>query len=115
MDQNKVNIENNPTTYKKRQAIIEHTYGIIKRQWGFYFISTKKGIKRASADVGLMFTAFNLRRLMNIIDKNVFKQFLNELASLFFAKTALLKLFSASTRLHVHLVKFWQIKIKFAE
>jgi len=114
MDQNKANIENNPTTYKKRQAIIEHTYGIVKRQWGFYFVSTKKGIKRASADVGLMFTAFNLRRLINIIDRNLFKQFLKELASLFFAKTALLKLFSASTRLHVHLVEFWQIKIKFA-
>jgi hypothetical protein len=86
MDQNKQNIENHPDIYKKRQAIIEHTYGIIKRQWGFYFVSTKKGIKRASADVGLMFTAFNLRRLMNIIDKNVFKKFLQELVSLFFAK-----------------------------
>ena len=93
MDQNKENIEKDPTTYKKRQAIIEHTYGIIKRQWGFYFVSTKKGIKRASADVGLMFTAFNLRRLMNIIDKNLFKEFLRELASLFIAKTVLAKAF----------------------
>ena len=32
-------------------------------------IDQKKGIKRASADVGLMFIAFNLRRVMNIIDK----------------------------------------------
>jgi len=40
--------------------------------------------------VGLMFTAFNLRRLMNIIDKSLFKKFLSELASLFFDKTALL-------------------------
>ncbi len=96
MDKNKENIEKNPSTYKKRQAIIEHTYGIIKRQWGFYFVSTKRGIKRASADVGLMFTAFNLRRLINIIDKNGFKQFLRELASLFAIQTALLKLFSAS-------------------
>ena len=78
MDQNKENIQRDPTTYKKRQAIIEHTYGILKRQWGFYFICTKKGIKRASADVGLIFTALNLRRLMNIIDKNAFKKFLRE-------------------------------------
>lgn len=97
MDQNKQNIEKHPHIYKRRQAIIEHTYGIIKRQWGFYFISTKKGIKRASADVGLMFTAFNLRRLMNIIDKNAFKKFLSELASLCFAKTALLHPFSTPT------------------
>ncbi len=38
--------------------------------------------KKGSADVGLMFTAYNLRRLMNIIDKNVFNRFLQELASL---------------------------------
>jgi transposase len=95
MDQNKQNIESHPEIYKRRQAIIEHTYGIIKRQWGFYFVSTKKGIKHASADVGLMFTAFNLRRLINIIDKNVFKEFLKELASLFLVQTALLQLFTA--------------------
>jgi len=93
MDQNKVNIEKHPATYKKRQAIIEHTYGIIKRQWGFYFVSTKKGIKRASADVGLMFIALNLRRLMNILDKNVLTKFLRELATLFIAKTLLTKAF----------------------
>ena len=92
MEQNKRNIEKHPATYKKRQAIIEHTYGIIKRQWGFYFISTKKGIKRASADVGMMFTALNLCRLMNIIDKNAFKKFLEELASLYFAKNSFTKI-----------------------
>ena len=96
MERNKENIEKDPATYKRRQAIIEHTYGIIKRQWGFYFISTKKGIKHASADIGLVFTALNLRRLMNIIDKNMFKKFLGELASLFFVKPALLNPFLAS-------------------
>lgn len=55
-----------------------------ERQWGYYFISTKKGIKHASADVGLMFTALNLRRLMNIIDKNALKKFLSELVHLIF-------------------------------
>jgi len=101
VDQNRRNIEKDPTTYKRRQAIIEHTYGIIKRQWGFYFISTKKGIRHASADVGLMFTAFNLRRLMNIIDKNLFRQFLKELVSLFFGKTASLNQFIAPTLLWI--------------
>ena len=91
IEQNKKNIEANTKTYKKRQAIVEHPYGIIKRQWGFYYITTKKGIKRASADVGLMFVAYNLRRLMNIIDKNSFQKFLKELVLLFFTETALLK------------------------
>jgi hypothetical protein len=36
---------------------------------------TKKTIKRASADVGLMFTAYNLRRILNIIGKEVLRCF----------------------------------------
>jgi len=53
--------------YKRRQAIVEHPYGTIKRQWGFDHIMTKKSMARASADVGLIMTAYNLRRLINII------------------------------------------------
>lgn len=52
--------------YKKRQALVEHPYGTIKRQWGFDHIMTKKGIKAASADFGLIALAYNLRRLFNI-------------------------------------------------
>ena len=89
IEQNKKNIDADSQTYKRRQAIVEHPYGIIKRQWGFYYITTKKGLKRASADVGMMFVAFNLRRLMNIIDTNSFKKFLKELLHLFSLKTSL--------------------------
>lgn len=80
LDRNKENVNNNPQTYRKRQAIIEHTYGIIKRQWGFYYITTKRGIRRASADVGLIMTAFNLRRLFNLIDKNEMGVYLRMIA-----------------------------------
>ena len=89
IEQNRLNIEANKHVYKQRQAIVEQPYGIIKRQWGFYYIMTKKGIKRASAEVGLMFTAVNLRRMMNINDKNEFKKFLKELALIFSQKTIL--------------------------
>ena len=87
IEQNQNNIDSNPKLYKKRQAIVEHPYGILKRHWGFYYIMTKKGMKRASADVGLMFVAYNLRRMMNILDKIIFKKFLQELGFLFFEKT----------------------------
>lgn len=83
VDQNRKHIASDPQTYKKRQAIIEHTYGIIKRQWGFYYITTKRGVDRASADVGLMVTAFNLRRLFNLIDKTILKSYLGKLCRLF--------------------------------
>lgn len=81
IEQNKQNIASRPELYKQRQSIVEHPYGTIKRQWGFYYIITKKGMKRASADVGLMFIAYNMRRLMNIIDASTFKKFLKELTS----------------------------------
>jgi transposase len=60
--------------YLRRQAIVEHPYGIIKRQWGFYYMMTKKSIKRASADVGLMAIAFNLCRLFNILPSKVMEK-----------------------------------------
>ena len=52
--------------YKKRQALVEHPYGTIKRQWGFDHILTKRGLQAASADLGLMLLAYNLRRLINL-------------------------------------------------
>ena len=63
----------------QRQAIVEHPYGTIKRQWGFNYILTKKGIKRASADAGLMFVAYNIRRIMNILGKDELKKYLEVL------------------------------------
>ena len=81
--QNKVRIENNYEVYRKRQAIVEHPYGVIKRQWDFYYVMTKKSIKHASGDVGLIFTAYNLRRLFNLIDQNLLKQYLKTLDLLF--------------------------------
>jgi len=47
-----------------------------------------------------MFTALNLLRPIKIIDKNVFKKFLRELASLFVVIMTSLKPFSAPTKLH---------------
>ena len=69
--------------YKRRQAIVEHPYGTIKRQWGYSYILTRKGMKRASADVGFMFIAYNLRRIGNILTGNVLKEYLRILVSAF--------------------------------
>lgn len=92
-EQNARNIEANPQLYNKRQSIVEHPYGTIKRQWGFCHILTKKGIKHASADVGLMFIAYNLRRILNIIGKNILTQYLGVLALLFSLTMASVKRF----------------------
>ena len=55
-------------------------------------------MKRASADVGFMFIAYNLRRLMNIIDKSEFKRFLQELVFTFYQILASLNAIIFKTR-----------------
>ena len=76
IEQNAKRVAQNPKAYKKRQAIVEHPYGTIKRQWGFNHITTKRTKLRASADVGLIFIAYNLTRIWNIIKEanNIFYQ-----------------------------------------
>lgn len=64
---NKSNIAKNPEIFAQRQALVEHPFGTIKRQSGFDHIMTKKTIKRGSVDVGFIFIAYNLKRIMNII------------------------------------------------
>ena len=85
IEQNKINITRKQHLYKNRKAIVEHPFGTIKRQWGFDYVLTKKGMERASADVGLMFTAYNLRRLINIIGRENFKEYLKKVLFAFFS------------------------------
>jgi hypothetical protein len=67
VEDNAERVANNPQAYKRRQAIVEHPYGTIKRQWGFDHVMTKKSKQNASADIGLIFIAYNLKRIWNIL------------------------------------------------
>jgi len=79
LEENKQRMHERYEQYQKRQAMVEHPFGIIKRQWDYSYIVTKQGINRASADVGLIFTAFNLRRIFNILEPNLLKKYLRVL------------------------------------
>ena len=105
VDLNKERITQNKELYRKRQQIVEHPYGTIKRQWGFNYILTKKGIDRASADVGFMFTAYNFRRIINIVGINELKKYLKSAFSFIFGKIALPKLFLSKMSLNIFLHK----------
>ena len=76
IQKNKERVKQNEIYYKRRQAIVEHPYGTIKRQWGFDHIMTKKGMKRASSDVGLIMTSYNLRRLINLVGIKALMEFM---------------------------------------
>lgn len=79
VEQNAKRVANNKETYKKRQAIVEHPFGTIKRQWGFDHVMTKKTKQRASADIGFIFIAYNLKRIWNIVGIKAFKNSLYQL------------------------------------
>ena len=91
-EKNRRNTVEKEHLYKRRQEIVEHPFGTMKRQWGFSYILTKKGINRASADVGFMFIAYNLRRIVNILTRDQLREYLRILVSLFLSKIHLARL-----------------------
>jgi hypothetical protein len=82
-ERNKKNKEEKEQLYRRRQAIAEHPFGTIKRRWGFSYVLTKRGINRASSDVGLMFIAYNLRCIISILGKDQMMDYLKILVLLF--------------------------------
>ena len=79
IEKNKIRIAQNKDYYRQRQSIVEHPYGTIKRQWGFNYIMTKKYKRRAEADVGLIFTVYNFKRIIKLIDTKELIKYLKEL------------------------------------
>jgi transposase len=102
---NRQRVGENKELYRKRQQIVEHPYGTIKRQWGFSYVLTKKSIERASADVGLMMVAYNLRRLINILGLNKFREYISQLTALFLPEPSPLKAFLSLMGYLKH--KYW--------
>lgn len=68
VQRNKIAIENNRELYKKRQEIVEHPFGTIKRQWGFDY-TLMKSKKKVDGEVGLIFIAYLFTRMRNILGK----------------------------------------------
>jgi len=103
---NKQNIVKNPEIYAQRQAIVEHPFGTMKRQWGFDHIMTKKTKERASADVGFIFIAYNLKRIMNTIGIDQFMEYLNLFFAVIYLKLAKNTTKSSYTKLNQLILNF---------
>ena len=101
-ERNRKNFEEKERLYKRRQAIVEHPYGTLKRQWGFSYILTKKGMERASSDVGFMFIAYNLRRIGNILTRDRLKEYLRILMSLFLDISILIRDHLTHSKGHIY-------------
>ncbi len=107
IEHNKERVGLNKPLYKRRQAIVEHPYGTIKRQWGFSYIMTKRSSQRASADVGFMMTAYNLRRIINILGTKRFREYMKYIIDLFFSKIAVLDRILAHMLAYLGRIQFW--------
>jgi transposase len=80
IDENRERVLANPEYYKLRQQIIEHQFGILKRQWGFTFTLLKRK-KNVMSEVHLLMMAYNLTRMIAIIGINEFKRMLGGLSA----------------------------------
>ena len=112
VERNKENILANPELYKQRQALVEHPFGTMKRQWGFDHIMTKKTKARASADVGFIFIAYNLRRIIKIIGKKQLMAFLRDRLAALLATKATIRAYQ-SVLSEIKLVLAQAQKLKF--
>ncbi|GLR18239.1 transposase [Portibacter lacus] len=65
IDANRTRVESNKDYYRKRQQIIEHQFGTLKRQWHFDH-TLMRGLENVLAEVFLVSICYNLRRLMSI-------------------------------------------------
>lgn len=66
VDINDSNIKKKPHYYKRRQAIVEHPFGTIKRHWG-YTHTLLKGLQKVNGEMNLIMFCYNFLRTKNIL------------------------------------------------
>lgn len=83
IEENKSRTLLNRQTYGRRQEIIEHPFGTIKRQWGYDY-TLLKGIQKVREEWAIIFMVYNLRRALNILGERELRKRLRETQMLFF-------------------------------
>ena len=66
VDMNNKIIKKSPEVYKRRQAIVEHPFGTIKRQWGYSY-TLLKGLRKVNGEMNLIMLCYNIRRTFTIL------------------------------------------------
>ena len=66
VDLNNNNIKQNPQYYKRRQAIVEHPFGTIKRHLG-YTHTLLKGLQKVNGEMNMIMLCYNFMRTKNIL------------------------------------------------
>lgn len=66
IDENNKRVNNNAELFKKRQQIVEHPFGTVKRGWGYSY-TLLRSIKKVNGELAIIFTMYNLRRAITIL------------------------------------------------
>jgi len=66
IDRNNARVTGQKELYNQRQAICEHPFGTIKRQWGYSY-TLLKGKEKVNGEMALIFLTYNLRRCVSIL------------------------------------------------
>lgn len=66
VDANDKRVKEQHSYYRRRQAIVEHPFGTMKRNWGFDH-TLMRGLEKVEAEFALIFTAYNMKRVINIL------------------------------------------------
>jgi transposase len=73
-------VKANKEKYRRRQTIVEHPFGTIKRAWGYTY-TLMKGKEKVNGEFALVFASYNLKRVLSILGV---KEVINRLKGLFF-------------------------------
>ncbi len=82
VSRNNDRVNQNPDYYRRRQQIIEHQFGTLKRHWHFDYTLTK-GKEKVMGEVYLIFTCYNLKRMMSIFGFSLLMSMICSLLSSF--------------------------------
>ena len=93
VQRNKEHVKKNKELYKRRQAIVEHPFGTIKRQWGFSY-TLMKTIPKVQTEFSIILLCYNLRRAISILGPNELKKALIK---------AFIRILSMSTASNYHI------------
>jgi transposase len=66
VDRNNERVRKQKELYLKRQAIVEHPFGTIKRSWGYSY-TLLKGLRKVDGEMNLIALVYNLRRAISIM------------------------------------------------
>ena len=66
LDRLKDRLSSHPEVLKRRKALIEHTYGTIKRVWGYGTLLVRT-LKKVPNEIALVTLTYNIRRALTIV------------------------------------------------